>query len=298
VRFRFALRELEQVERALDVDRVRRDGRELGARGQDRGEVEDQLDLELREHALERAAIEDRAGDLAVHLRRNRRIQAGDIERHDRAMRLAGEPVDETVADLASGAGYEHDGFPHSANYTGPTMTIWMALLALAGLLPQPSDPFDFGRTMRVDYFHTGGPKSGETVALDRVVNDGPWPGSRRRLVDGTNLGKYLFEVQDKASGHLLYSRGFASIYGEWETTPEVRTAHRTFHESMRFPWPRQPVQVTLKKRQADNGFAAIWSGDVDPGSRFVNSATLPDRAGIVATLFEHGPAHRRWTSL
>jgi IgA Peptidase M64/Peptidase M64 N-terminus len=173
-------------------------------------------------------------------------------------------------------------------------MTIWMALLALAGLLPQPREPFDFGRTMRVDYFHTGGPKSGETVALDRVVNDGPWPGSRSRLVDGTNLGKYLFEVQDKASGRLLYSRGFASIYGEWETTPEVRTAHRTFHESMRFPWPRQPVQVTLKKRQADNAFAAIWSGDVDPGSRFVNSATLPDRTGIVATLFEHGPAHQK----
>ena len=27
---------------------------------------------------------------------------------------------------------------------------------------------------MRVDYFHTGGPKSGETISLDRVVNDGP----------------------------------------------------------------------------------------------------------------------------
>ena len=26
------------------------------------------------------------------------------------------------------------------------------------------------GDTMRVDYFHTGGPKSGETLALDRVV--------------------------------------------------------------------------------------------------------------------------------
>ena len=39
--------------------------------------------------------------------------------------------------------------------------------------------PFDFNRTLRVDYFHTGGPKSGETFALDRVVNDGPWPVGR-----------------------------------------------------------------------------------------------------------------------
>ena len=43
---------------------------------------------------------------------------------------------------------------------------------------------------MRVDYFHTGGAGQ-EIVALDRVVSDGPWPGSRTRLIDDTNLGKY-----------------------------------------------------------------------------------------------------------
>jgi IgA Peptidase M64/Peptidase M64 N-terminus len=168
-------------------------------------------------------------------------------------------------------------------------MNIWLVLLMLTGLLAQPPGPFDFGRTMRVDYFHTGGPKSGETLSLDRVVNDGPWPGSRTVLVDDTNLGKYLFEVRDKATGRLLYSRGFASVYGEWETTPEVKTAHKTFHESLRFPWPRDPVQVVLRKRQADNAFAQVWSTDVDPGSRFVNAAQLR-AAGTVGALFENGP--------
>ena len=55
---------------------------------------------------------------------------------------------------------------------------------------------------MRVDYFHTGGPKSGETISLDRVVNDGDWPGSRTQLLDPTNLGKYRFEVRDKRGGN------------------------------------------------------------------------------------------------
>jgi len=57
---------------------------------------------------------------------------------------------------------------------------------------------------MRVDYFHTGGPKSGEILALDRVVNDGPWAGSRTQLVDGLNLGKYLFELRDKATATVI----------------------------------------------------------------------------------------------
>ena len=115
--------------------------------------------------------------------------------------------------------------------------------------------------TMRVDYFHTGGPKAGETLSLDRVVNDGPWAGSRTQLVDTTNLGHYLFEVRDKASGTLLYSRGFASVYGEWETTGEEKTLHRTFHESLRFPWPTEPVAITL--RQAAGG-QPLRAGVVD----------------------------------
>jgi hypothetical protein len=169
-------------------------------------------------------------------------------------------------------------------------LLLLLSILALPSAPQPPAAPFSFDRTMRVDYFHTGGPKSGETVALDRVVNDGPWAGSRSALVDRTDLGKYLFDVRDKASGAVLYSRGFASVYGEWETTPEARSAHRTFHESLRFPWPSRPVVVTLQKRQADNRFAAIWSTEIDPASRFVNAAPPPAPAGRVWTVFENGP--------
>jgi hypothetical protein len=155
-------------------------------------------------------------------------------------------------------------------------------------------DKYFTADTMRVDYFHTGGPVSGETLALDRVVNDGPWSGSRVQLVDETNLGVYLFEVRDKASGTLLYSRGFASIYGEWETTAEAKTAHRTFHESMRLPWPKLPVTIALKKRQRDNRFAPVWSTEIDPASRFVNRAPLQHAPGQVTPLFESGPVHTK----
>lgn len=143
------------------------------------------------------------------------------------------------------------------------------------------------GRTMRVDYFHTGS-RGAEIVALDRVVADGPWPGSRTRLVDTSNLGTYLFEVIDRATNQVVYSRGFDSIFGEWVTTPEAREGARTFHESLRFPWPKREVQVVLKKRDADNAFQQVWSTLVDPNSRFVNRADAAP-AGKVWTLFEHG---------
>jgi len=166
------------------------------------------------------------------------------------------------------------------------------ALLAGAAIpSTQPAAAFDTsftGRTMRVDYFHSGG-MGQEIVALDRVVSDGPWAGSRTRLVDDLNLGKYLFEVIDRDTNRAIYSRGFASIYGEWETTPESKTLHRTFGESLRFPWPKSPVQVVLKKRDRDNSFHELWSTVIDPNSRFVNRAD-PPKAGTVWTLFESGP--------
>lgn len=166
-----------------------------------------------------------------------------------------------------------------------------VAALMLASAAPSTQSAFDSyftGGTMRVDYLHTGG-LGQEIVALDRVVSDGPWPGSRTRLIDDLNLGKYLFDVIDRSTNRTIYSRGFASIYGEWETTPRYRQLHRSFHESLRFPWPKAPVQVVLKKRDADNSFHEFWSTVVDPDSRFVNRADSP-KLGSVWSLFENGP--------
>ena len=91
----------------------------------------------------------------------------------------------------------------------------------------------------------------------------------------------------------MIYSRGFASIYGEWETIPESREIYRSFHESLRFPWPKLPVQVVLKARDTQNSFRERWSTLIDPASRSVNPT---ERApmGEVWPLFESGaPAEK-----
>jgi hypothetical protein len=170
-----------------------------------------------------------------------------------------------------------------------------LTLIIAAPAAAQPAGSFNttfLPRTMRVDYFHTGG-KGQEIFALDRVLDDGAWAGSERRLIDDTNLGKYFFEVADASTRRVIYSRGFASIYGEWETTPEVREHHRTFHESLRFPWPKAPVRVALKKRREDQSFGEVWTVEIDPNSRFVNHAPLPPR-GEVWTVFEHGDPNEK----
>ena len=161
-------------------------------------------------------------------------------------------------------------------------------LLALA-LAVSPSPP----RTFRVDAFHTGNAAE-ERFALDRlVVEPLPFPGNPDRPVDELNLGKYLFEVRDQATNRLLYSRGYATIFGEWETTAEAKEVNRTFHESLRFPAPERPVQVVVKKRDRRNGFREIWSLVVDPKDMFVDPSP-PAPAGPVIEIQRSGPPERK----
>jgi hypothetical protein len=136
--------------------------------------------------------------------------------------------------------------------------------------------------TMRLDYYHSGN-ASQELFSVDRIVIEPlPWPGSPAQAIDETNLGKYLFEVVDRSTNRVVFSRGFASIYGEWETTEEAARVNRTFHESLRFPAPDAPVQVVLNKRDSDNAFREIWSTLVDPEDRFIDgSRPLPPGALI-----------------
>ncbi|HET8677856.1 MAG TPA: M64 family metallopeptidase [Blastocatellia bacterium] len=127
--------------------------------------------------------------------------------------------------------------------------------------------------TMRLDYYHTGNATQ-ELFSLDRIVIEPlPWPGDLRKGVDTTNLGKYIFEVIDPQTSSIIYSRGFASVYGEWETTDEAKSMNRTFHESLRFPAPERIVKIVLKKRDAKNAFREVWTTIIDPKDIFIDNS-------------------------
>ena len=168
------------------------------------------------------------------------------------------------------------------------SMSAMSRALAQGSTQATPAPQATAAKTMRVDYYHTGNATS-ERFSLDRVVIEPlPWPGSPARAIDDTNLGKYFFEVIDPATNRAVYSRGFASVYGEWETTGEAKEIDRTFHESLRFPAPAGPVQVVVKKRGPGNAFREAWSLRVDPKDMFVDPSPPPS-PGPLLEIERHG---------
>jgi hypothetical protein len=97
----------------------------------------------------------------------------------------------------------------------------------------------------------------------------------------------YFFEVIDRATNRTLYSRGFASHFGEWKTTGEAKRIARSFHESLRFPEPSGPVQVVLKQRDAQALFREAWSVAVDPSDPAIDRTPPTGRPWAV---LENGP--------
>jgi len=153
-------------------------------------------------------------------------------------------------------------------------------------------ESFFLDKTMRLDLYHTGNAKE-DHFTIDQIVSDGIWPGSKTQLVDKLNLGSYYVEVLDAETKTLIYSRGFSSIFGEWQSTPEAEKEFGTFHESLRFPWPKKPVLVILEKRNPENKFQEIWNTTIDPLSRQVNPTDIVPTHKIDIIL-DNGPAAQK----
>ena len=154
--------------------------------------------------------------------------------------------------------------------------TFMASLLGAASLAAQAD-------TLRVDYYHSGNSES-ELFSIDRVVREPlSWPGNPKGAIDTTLRGKYVFEVRAEETDRLLYSRGFSSIFGEWETTGEARRINRTFHESVRFPEPSVPFVLTLGKRTAGNSFAEVWRHPIDPTDYLVHQEAASYAEQVVA---------------
>lgn len=153
-------------------------------------------------------------------------------------------------------------------------------------------DAFFKDKTMRLDYFHSG-TASEEHFATDRIVSDGQWAGSKTMLTNDLNLGQYEFDILDKASGKLIFSDGFASVYGEWQTTGDAQKQWGTFHESIRFPWPKNEINVVLKKRDNLNQFKEIWNTTINPNARYINTADIVS-PNTVYTYLNSGPVNEK----
>jgi hypothetical protein len=130
-------------------------------------------------------------------------------------------------------------------------------------------DDFFEYKTLRLDYFHTGD-KDNNSYSFDELIEEPYWGGSRVNLIDKFNYGKYKFEVYDEESNQLIYSRGYSTIFDEWQTTEEAKHTERTFSETVIFPLPKKPVVVKFLEHNRKSEWLNKFEYPIDPENYFI----------------------------
>ncbi|GMU84938.1 MAG: hypothetical protein AMXMBFR48_01800 [Ignavibacteriales bacterium] len=124
-------------------------------------------------------------------------------------------------------------------------------------------------KTLRIDYVHAGN-ASEDTYFLKGLREEPFWGGSLINLIDIFNLGKYKVEVRDRASGDIIYTRHYATLFSEWQTTDEAKNITKAFEESVVIPYPKKPVIVKFYTRDRRNELHEKYSVEIDPAGYFI----------------------------
>ncbi len=146
-------------------------------------------------------------------------------------------------------------------------------LLFIPFVLPAQSHSFDawFNEgVMRVDLVFTG--TADETsYAFESLRKEPFYSGPRARLLDPFDYGDHKLEVRDSASGTLIFSHTYCTLFREWQTTSEAESVTRAYSHVLRFPWPKKSVAVEIYDRDAQGMFQLSWSGNFDPGTIYAD---------------------------
>jgi hypothetical protein len=178
---------------------------------------------------------------------------------------------------------------------------IVILLFLTAGICQGQSYDSDFCEsTMRIDYFHTG-TKGREQITIDKIYREDQWPGSKVNMLDTLDLGDSYVKVSDSQNGRLLYSRGYSTLFAEWQTTDEaISGTWKTCHETVRLPFPKRKVVVDFFRRDrfvAPNkkmGFSRIFSTVINPNDPTVVNTEKKSKAFAVSNVMLNGSPNKK----
>lgn len=146
---------------------------------------------------------------------------------------------------------------------------VFMFVVALSLTSYGQFDKYFHDKTLRMDYYHSGNSDE-ESYYFDELIEEPYWGGSKINLVDTFEYGHYYMKVFNKSNDSLLYSRGFSSLFGEWQTTDEAKITQRSLSEAVVFPYPKQIVDVVLYSRNWNGIFEEKFRYEVDPDNYFI----------------------------
>lgn len=156
--------------------------------------------------------------------------------------------------------------------------TIACVLISYAGFGQVNFDRYFENKSLRIDYM-MGGDSNSQTVFFKQIKEEPNWGGSKINLVDKFGYGTFRFKLIDEASEKVIYSKGFNSLFQEWQTTAEAQKIKRAFYQVNVMPYPKNKARFVLESRKWDGSMEEIWTYNIDPKNYFIgkeNPVSVP----------------------
>ncbi len=129
---------------------------------------------------------------------------------------------------------------------------------------------------LRFDYSISGDSEKAN-IQSRAFYLDKNWGGSLINSIDTFLYGELLLEVFDSATNKLIYSRGYSTLFKEWQTIDEADTTKREFLESVIMPFPKNTVKIEISERRFDLSFKDLFSTYFNPKKSAVLLKKTPD---------------------
>ena len=157
---------------------------------------------------------------------------------------------------------------------------IFILIALLATLTSQAAfNDWFLPKTLRIDYIHAGDANS-ESYAIGELKSEPVWGGSLVYLIDTLKMGEYYFKVFDLATNTLIYSRGYCTLFDEWQCTEEAKHTRRSITETVVMPFPKKDVRVEFYSRNPKGIYEKKFEYAVDVNSYFIS----PERRLVFPT--------------
>ena len=130
-------------------------------------------------------------------------------------------------------------------------------------------DDYFTNQTMRFDYSRAGNSESND-IFFEQIKKEPFWSGNPKNLIDKFNYGYYRYLVYDSATSKLIFSKGYNTLFDEWQSTAEAKVLKRSFYESVVFPYPKKTIRLELQERNKQDVFEKKFEMYINPDDMFI----------------------------
>lgn len=131
-------------------------------------------------------------------------------------------------------------------------------------------ETFFEAHSLQVGYYLVGNADS-EYFILDELNKTKHWAGKLSLIEkDELNLGSFRFNIYDSTSQKMLYTKGFCSLFEEWQTTDLAKKENKAFYYVNTFPFPKKTVKYELQKRNRKGIFVTLHDFFISPNNYFI----------------------------